>query len=253
VIEFNSIEYAEKDETYYRNVTIENLRNKNITYIKEFFDSSFSPIGYLIQNPENASIYCYDGFLAFNETGENKKKFIYHAKLKKDKSISLSQWNILINQKMESNIIKNKTSSEKETLTGRLYHYGLSLGLKANEKIMCINYDQSCSSTMNFVFKTINMHSNELINNRIKFVIYSENIDGLKLFEEQYKTINRFFIFDFTKQFRNYMNDSDLDKQFVFIMNENSLSYLNTYTCNEVETVFSKLINYKSTQKRIKK
>ncbi len=242
-IEYRQLKYAEKDHIFMRNVVMENIINHKKAYFDEYFNSNFELMGFSVSvQPNSPNIYVSKGYLSERKDSIGGYKCVYHVMVSGSKKISMQDWDSIFNLNTFSQKTDNSKFIFRQPLPLRVLLYANSMGVEDNERIVCINIDHSCSSTISFLIKTLNNPVFNANEKKLGILIYSEDTMLLSMTEKKFIKINKWFIYDKKRLFKNYLNDNEFDKQFVFIKQKNGLEYFSEYTCDNFQEIFTNLI-----------
>lgn len=243
-IEYGNLKYALNDSIFYRTVSFDQIKSQKNSIIKEFFNDSFEYLGFTMQNMTDMPIFNRHGSLVMSLMNGARERSIYHTYPHFKKKISLEQFDSIIFPKESKPKITYPSIVFNEPFVVRLYNYAKSLNIEKNSRLVFINFDHSCSSTLDYLFDFINKYEGILSSKNVKFIVYSEDPKKLLIFSSQNKSIMRFFILDKDMKIFNYISYSEVQLQYMFILGNKKLEYLTEYNCNTTKSNFDNLLEY---------
>jgi hypothetical protein len=211
--------------------------------MKELLDINFNNIGYTVLSPSKPSVVIKKGHLALKVSNGLYRKDVYKVELANHLIYSLKSF--------EDELIYKNVNSDSERINipkvgrfkERLISYSKEIGIKDYERVITINLDQTCSSTLEFLVNELNNNASILKEKKLKILFYSVDTKAILDLLKPYRELEGFFVLDNDKLFLKYFKSEEYNVSRMFIKNGNNLTFLKQYTCDNVESIYNKLIN----------
>jgi hypothetical protein len=236
IIEYKRLEFAKKDSLYIRDILITTSTSSRI-YMKEILDINFNNLGYTVLNPPKPSVFIEKGHLVLKVSND----------LYKVKPVNRLTYSM---QSFEDKFVYKKINTDSERIRipknsrfkERLISYSKEIGIKDSERVITINVDQTCSSTLEFLVNELNNNASILKVKKLKILFYSVDTKAISDLLKPYRELAGFFVIDNDKLFLKYFNSEEYGISRMFIKNGNNLTFLKQYTCDNVEPIYNKLL-----------
>lgn len=237
--EFDIPIYCFKDKVYLRTITFKNNSNVKSFRIQQILDSNLCVLGYQIPNKEFFNIFEFDGNLVYNS--ENCIDSIYQLKIIGVKEVDLKDFEKIAFENMsQTNLERN--IKIKGTFKYRFGCYLKEFKLDEGSKIVCINIDQLCASTFNYIISSLSSKSEFMRKQKLKILFYSTDINSLRKFLKPYSSMEEFFIIDEKSVFTKYIFAKEFNKTPMLEMGKADFTFFEIYNCDSYDKVFNKLM-----------
>ena len=236
--------FNKKYKMFTRLIKVKNYKNYKPFEITQFFDTTFSNVGFVFSDSLYTSVYSNSkGNFIISDKTNNYLSYIVEPGKVLIKSIRDIEEEYLVEKEVFKTKKKLNNRFDKK-YKDRLSDYLKSLELINAKKVVLINTDIMCSHCIDFLMNELKRYSDTLKSRNLKYVFFGRNIRFAEELMKEYQISSfELVVIDTKNNYLSYIRADEYSKDPFIVCRENEFKIF-TYEPNKIKEVFVEFINY---------